>query len=157
MTGASSITYVQDATTNEEGYIIMELNPKLSEIMIRENNNRTFGIHTYFVDFFNNLVNQEDQLDILQEECAELIQACSKVLRDKPNALPNLKEEMTHVLISSAMVARIFNITQEDIDLEIKRKLDKFYAVGFVPERKIDRGVLFEKYKERARCAYEAK
>jgi NTP pyrophosphatase (non-canonical NTP hydrolase) len=117
----------------------------------------TFGIPTYLIYKCNSLVTQEDQLDILQEECAELIQACSKVLRDKSNSFASLKEEMAHVLMSSAMVANILGITQEDIDLEVEKKTNKFFSASYIREKKVDREILFEKYKERARIAYETK
>ena len=75
------------------------------------------------------------QFDILQEECAELIQAISKLKRSSthPNLghfekdlFNNVVEELTHVAISSNIVAKILNINQEDIDKEVKRKAKKF-------------------------------
>lgn len=144
--------------------LIAEVNLQMKNHMKNNNikasgftDNRIFGISESFIERVNNLVSQEDQLDILQEECAELIQACSKVLRDKPNAFDNLKEEMTHVLMSSAMVAKILGITQDDIDIELHKKAKKLFAKDYVSEKKVSRDILFEKYKERARCAYEAK
>lgn len=65
------------------------------------------------------------QLDILQEECAELIKACSKVKRGK-DSLDNLKEELSHVAISSSVIANIYGITQEDIEAEVNKKREKY-------------------------------
>lgn len=117
----------------------------------------TFGVPNKLINLFNDMVVPEDQLDILQEECAELIQACSKVLRSKPNALANLKEEMAHVLISSAMIATMFGITEDDIYLEAQKKQLKFASSTYTGEPKVNRTSLFEKYKQRAIEAYVLK
>lgn len=57
----------------------------------------------------------ESQTDILQEECAELIQACSKAKRGYPDSKERLIEEIAHVLVSSLVVARIYDINEGDI------------------------------------------
>jgi len=85
-----------------------------------------FGISSNFINKCVEHFGADGQLDILQEECAELIKACSKVKRGKANALENLKEELTHVAISSGVVANILGITQEDIQKEIDKKADKY-------------------------------
>lgn len=64
----------------------------------------------------------QKQLDILQEECSELIQAISKYRRGKPNARGKIIEEMTHVLISSSVSAQLMGITREDILHEQRKK-----------------------------------
>ena len=68
----------------------------------------------------------EMQTDILQEECAELIQACSKAKRGYQDAKERLTEEIAHVLISSSVVARIYDISEDDIINEINKKADKY-------------------------------
>lgn len=68
----------------------------------------------------------ENQLDILEEECAELIQACSKTKRSYPDSKKRLTEELAHVIISSAVVARIYDIDESDILREINKKADKY-------------------------------
>lgn len=68
----------------------------------------------------------QKQLDILQEECSELIQAISKYRRGKPNAREKIIEEMTHVLISSSVSAQLMGITQEDILHEQRKKAFKY-------------------------------
>lgn len=85
-----------------------------------------FGISNNFINKCIEHFGADGQLDILQEECAELIKACSKVKRGKENALENLKEELTHVAISSAVVSNILGITQEDIQKEVDKKADKY-------------------------------
>lgn len=72
-----------------------------------------------------------DQLDILQEECAELIKAISKYKRGLGHftindPIENVIEEITHVAISSNIAIRILDIKQEDIDKEINKKATKF-------------------------------
>ena len=71
------------------------------------------------------------QMDILQEECAELIKALSKYKRSLSHyttvdPIDNIIEEITHVAISSEIVARLLSITQDDIKKEINKKATKF-------------------------------
>lgn len=77
----------------------------------------------------------ELQLDILQEECAELIQAISKYKRNlkkqgigntRTDPKQNIVEELTHVAISSEIAAKILGISKEDIQKEVQRKAEKF-------------------------------
>lgn len=63
-----------------------------------------------------------NQLGILQEECAELIQAISKYKRGKDKAYEMLKEEITHVAISISMVTCALGITNADIKEELNKK-----------------------------------
>lgn len=75
--------------------------------------------------------NPLEQMDILQEECAELIKALSKYKRSLrhytvANPIDNVIEEMTHVAISSEIVARLLQITPEDIQKEVNRKATQF-------------------------------
>jgi len=86
--------------------------------------NSTFSIPDMFVQRCLSTFSH-NQLDILQEECAELIQACAKLKRNKP-VLENLKEEIAHVLISSAVIAKMYNITEEDILHEVRNKEIKY-------------------------------
>lgn len=72
-----------------------------------------------------------DQFDILQEECAELIKALGKYKRSvghftNVDPIDNIVEEMTHVAISSEIVARILNINPEDIQREVNKKAVKY-------------------------------
>lgn len=72
-----------------------------------------------------------DQIDILQEECAELIKALSKYKRSlghftNVDPIENVIEEMTHVAISSEIVAKILNISSDDIQREIDKKATKY-------------------------------
>ena len=77
------------------------------------------------------------QIDILQEECAELIKALSKYKRENyPNNMSNLKsyketrsnliEEMSHVLISIDVVSSILKISVSEIQDEITKKCKKY-------------------------------
>ena len=90
-----------------------------------------FGISEQFVSQCIEHFNENDQLDILEEECAELIQACKKLRRSLghytlTDPMDNLKEELTHVAISSAVVARIYGVEQGDIDAEVNKKAAKY-------------------------------
>lgn len=72
-------------------------------------------------------VGEYTHLDILQEECAELIQAISKYKRssdcsDYDVYRGKIIEEMTHVAISSEICCRILCIDREEIANEVKRK-----------------------------------
>jgi NTP pyrophosphatase (non-canonical NTP hydrolase) len=62
-----------------------------------------------------------DQLDHLQEECAELIVAISKVKRKKDYARENLKEEIAHVLMLMVQVMDIEEITERDVKMEVTK------------------------------------
>lgn len=79
--------------------------------------------------FINQLLDEfgtENQVDILQEECAELIQACGKAKRGYPDAKERLTEEIAHVLCSSAVVSAIYGIDASDIIDEFNKKADKY-------------------------------
>lgn len=54
----------------------------------------------------------EHQLVVLAEECCELAQCSTKLLRfkDYPNAVENLKNEMTDVLIILAQIAHAYEL-----------------------------------------------
>lgn len=95
-------------------------------------------IEPFFIEQCISTFNTENQIDILQEECAELIQACSKVKRSNghysySDPLDNLKEEMAHVLISIELVAKINNISFNDILKEVENKAIKY---NFKKEKK---------------------
>lgn len=72
-------------------------------------------------------VGEYTHLDILQEECAELIQAISKYKRssdcsDYAVCRGKIIEEMTHVAISSEICCRLLCIDRGEIEKEVKRK-----------------------------------
>lgn len=70
------------------------------------------------------------QIDILVEECAELIKALSKYKRSnnicdiqtRKEIIRNISEEITHVAISSEIVARQLKISNDDIQHQISLK-----------------------------------
>lgn len=67
----------------------------------------------------------EKQLDIAQEECAELIQAISKWKRyGDTNAKLNVIEEVADVTIMLEQIKIMFGITEEILQDEIDFKLD---------------------------------
>lgn len=90
-----------------------------------------FGVSDFFINQCVERFDESEQLDILEEECAELIQACSKLKRSlghytMTDPLDNLKMELTHVAISSAVVSKLYGIKQEDIDAEVNKKAAKY-------------------------------
>jgi NTP pyrophosphatase (non-canonical NTP hydrolase) len=76
------------------------------------------------------------QLDILCEECAELIQAVSKVRREIPNADDMLADELADV---SIMIAQILSLMDDDdttkLNKIINTKLDK--QLELIKERNV--------------------
>ncbi len=72
------------------------------------------------------------QLDILQEECAELIQAVSKYRRvNNPNAfdMTHLAEEVADVEIMIAQIKYLMKLSERDIeaikDTKLERQLER--------------------------------
>ena len=68
---------------------------------------------------------QSTQDLILIEEMSELIKELLKRRRGAKND-DHIKEELTHVLISLYVVKTILGITDEDIEDEAKKKLEKY-------------------------------
>jgi|TARA_B110000977_G_C10700115_1_gene347031 NTP pyrophosphatase (non-canonical NTP hydrolase) len=68
---------------------------------------------------------QEEMFVITMEECGELIQACSKMLRTKGNNakyLKNLQDEVGDVCTMIEVLKISGLVTQEMIDTRIKQK-----------------------------------
>lgn len=88
---------------------------------------KIYGVDGKHVQEYLKFHNHNEQVDILQEECAELIQALSKLKRYGLDEVVkrNVLEEMTHTLISIASVATILGITEEDIDKQTNAKNPK--------------------------------
>lgn len=62
---------------------------------------------------------------ILIEEMSELTKELLKRRRGKCN-IDNIKEELSHVLISTMVLQKVLGISQQDIEDEAKRKLEKY-------------------------------
>ena len=68
----------------------------------------------------------ENECHILMEECGELIQSVSKILRHTKTAdVINLVEEMGDVMVSIAYVAEVFHIPDEAIIGAMNVKVDR--------------------------------
>lgn len=85
--------------------------------------------------FIKNCVREfpNNQEDILIEECSELIKALCKAKRNTDtteNIINQVIEEMTHVLISINVVAHQWGIKQSDINLELRKKIQKYPNLG---------------------------
>lgn len=89
-----------------------------------------FGVDEYFLTQCLDKFEEEAQVDILIEECSELIKACCKVKRNDGFSIDDpydsLKEELSHVLICAAMVAKIYDITEDDLEKEVNKKRTKY-------------------------------
>lgn len=64
---------------------------------------------------------EDIEATVCMEECAELIQAISKMKRGE-NEINNLVEEMADVYICLEMLKLIYDVTDEQIEREIKYK-----------------------------------
>ena len=80
----------------------------------------------YFVRGVNMYVFNTREDALARTIIAELIQACSKAKRGYPDSKERLIEEIAHVLVSSLVVARIYDINEDDIVNEINKKADKY-------------------------------
>ena len=83
---------------------------------------------SYFYELVSKSVDNFDKSTqdlILIEEMSELTKELLKRRRGKHND-ECIKEELTHVLISLHVMKTIFNITDEDIENEVKKKLEKY-------------------------------
>lgn len=68
----------------------------------------------------------EMQMMMLCEECGELIQASSKMIRGvTPKRIANLKEEIADVLVMIEQAMIIFDIEDEDIVAQMMKKIER--------------------------------
>lgn len=63
-------------------------------------------------------------LDIVEEECSELIQQCTKVQRGK-SSIGHLLEETADVIICIEILKYVAKITDSEIDAAVRVKLDR--------------------------------
>lgn len=89
------------------------------------------------------------QIDIMQEECAELIKACSKLKRaksigyitptDQEQAMADLIEEMAHVKNTIISTCYLYGISENVLDEEIARSdtitLNRLKESGIDPQK----------------------
>lgn len=71
---------------------------------------------------------KESQLRQLQEECAELIVACSKILRDNNRAVNNLIEELADVRVMIEQIEYLYGIkslVEDEMIYKIERQLER--------------------------------
>lgn len=116
---------------------LVQINKKNNYYNFNEITDETkFGIPKLFIKQCLETFDNSSQIDILQEECAELIKECSDLIKicskikrsGELQTIPIvlLTEEMAHVLISSAVVSELLNITEEDILDEVNKKANKY-------------------------------
>jgi len=70
---------------------------------------------------------REEMLVITSEECGELIQACSKVIRSNSETkyLKNLQDEVGDVVCMIELLIASDLVTEEQIDNRVKEKKQK--------------------------------
>lgn len=78
---------------------------------------------------------KESQLDILQEECAELVQAVSKYKRGKDDDFSHLLEEMADVTI---MIEQVLYLLEKKMIAEESSVYDAYFAFF---DKKLDRQI----------------
>lgn len=66
----------------------------------------------------------ENQLIVAVEELSECQKEICKTLRDQPNAVDHLAEEVANAIIMLEQVRRIFNI-DDDVDWFMDRKVER--------------------------------
>lgn len=90
------------------------------------------------------------QLDIMQEECAELVKACSKVKRasgigyitptDPQQTMSDLIEEMAHVKNTIMSTCYLLHLDEKLLDQEIERSdkvsVERLKKMGWDPAEK---------------------
>ena len=69
---------------------------------------------------------KRSQLNILMEECAELIQAASKILRNEyiSENVNHLAEEIADVLIMTEQITYLYGL-QDEVDRTIETKIQR--------------------------------
>ena len=77
----------------------------------------------------------ESQIDIMQEECAELVQAVSKYKRGKDNDFSHLIEEMADV---SIMIEQVLYLLDKRMDIEGLSVYDVYFEFF---DKKLDRQI----------------
>lgn len=82
------------------------------------------------VRMFAVVYGKKPQLQILMEECAELIQAASKVLRNEyvPEHIDHLVEEIADVLIMAEQITYLYDfydVVDRQIEAKIQRQLQR--------------------------------
>ena len=73
-------------------------------------------------------------LIITMEECGELTQACSKVLRHgfiEKTYIDNLYEEIGDVVAMIAILQQLYNIDPEILDSYVSKRLDKMRRLEY--------------------------
>jgi len=83
-----------------------------------------------------NMFGKELQSQIAMEECAELIQAISKIVR-KPctKTRDNLIEEMADVILMMEQLLRMYDIKKDEVEELMYKKLDRLKG-------RLDKGII---------------
>ena len=74
---------------------------------------------------------KESQLRQLQEECAELIVACSKILRNQSRSVNNLIEELADVRVMIEQIEHLYglkSLVEDEMEYKLNRQLERMRA-----------------------------
>lgn len=100
---------------------------KFKELMGEEYTSMTWYEANDKVNAITSSVSLQENLNILQEELAELIQAVSKYNRDVPDSEYMLLEEIADVELAIWCVRTAMGIADEDVDHAHDIKLNRAY------------------------------
>lgn len=78
--------------------------------------------------YIANKYGKESQLRQLQEECAELIVASSKILRKSDKAINNLIEEIADVRVMVEQIEYLYgikNLVEDEMEYKLQRQLER--------------------------------
>ena len=81
--------------------------------------------------YIANKYGKESQLRQLQEECAELIVASSKILRKSDKAINNLIEEIADVRVMVEQIEYLYgikNLVEDKMEYKLQRQLERIKA-----------------------------
>lgn len=80
------------------------------------------------INFISEKYGKESQLRQLQEECGELIVACSKLIRSKDRAVNNLIEELADVRIMIEQIEHLYglkSLVEDEMEYKLNRQLER--------------------------------
>ena len=121
--GLLRVTFVK-ASVNSMTLIIQALETRLRVIIKGGNVEKQ-------LKYIANKYGKESQLRQLQEECAELIVACSKILRMSDKSINNLIEEIADVRVMIEQIEYLYGIkslVKDEMIYKVERQLERIKA-----------------------------
>lgn len=121
--GLLRVTFVE-VSVNSMTLIIQALETRLRVIIKGGNMEKQ-------LKYIANKYGKESQLRQLQEECAELIVACSKILRMSDKSINNLIEEIADVRVMIEQIEYLYGIkslVEDEMIYKVERQLERIKA-----------------------------